>query len=132
MDQGPLVTEQIDAGAELAHDFNAKYKPLQAVFWIKESEEKQWNLFLASDQIDDSNFERAYGEVHELLRGKSHVWLDPFQVKVAGINHPIVKSVLDILQRYPAQLPTRLRGRMLGGQFVEDAYIYALPISAPA
>ena len=45
----------------------AKYKPLQAAFWLKESEEGQWFLYLVSDQIDDTNFDQAYGEVHRLL-----------------------------------------------------------------
>lgn len=128
MDQGPLVSEQIEAGAELANEFE-KYKPLQAVFWLKASEDGQWFLYLASDQIEDSNVREAYGEVLRILRPKSHVWLDPFQVKVIGTENPLARDVLDIQQKYPASLPTRLRNRMLGGLSIEEAYIYSLPIA---
>jgi hypothetical protein len=67
MDQGPLVTERIDAGAKLASEFQA-YKPLDAAFWLKESDVGQWYLHLASHEIDDSNFHLAYGEVVRLLQ----------------------------------------------------------------
>ena len=96
MDQGPLVIEQINAGAKLASEFAMQYKPLQAAFWLKESEDEQWFLYLASDQIDDSNFDLAYGEVLRLLGPGPHMWLDPFQVKVTGIDDPVVKDVIDI------------------------------------
>jgi hypothetical protein len=54
MDQGALVSEQIDAGADLARRFE-KY-PLQAAFWLKGAEDGRWFLYLVSDQINDSNF----------------------------------------------------------------------------
>ena len=65
MDQTSLVTEQIEAGLQLINKFN-KYKKLQAAFWIKESDTGNWYLYLVSDQIDDSNFDLAYGKFSEL------------------------------------------------------------------
>jgi hypothetical protein len=132
VDQGPLVTEMIDAGAGLVRRFDAEYKPLQAAFWLKDYEDGQWFLHLASDQIDDSNFDLAYGEVIRLLDRRSHLWLDPFQVKVMGTDVPLVRSVLDIQQKYPGLLPTRLRSPRLGGATYQEAFIYALPIPATA
>ena len=76
MDQGPLVTEQIDAGSRLIKAFD-RYAPVQAAFWVKEGEDGQWFLYLASDRIDDSNFDLAYGEVIRLLGTGPHLWLDP-------------------------------------------------------
>jgi hypothetical protein len=129
MDQGPLVTEQIDAGANLARAFDQRI-PLRAAFWLKESEDGQWYLYLASDQINDSNFDVAYGEVLRILGPVAHLWLDPFQVKVTGVDDPVTKEVLAIQQRYPGKLATRLRNRMLGGLGVEEVYLYPIPIPA--
>ena len=131
MDQGPLVIEQIDEGAKLASAFD-KRTPLQAVFWLKESEDGEWFLYLASDQINDSNFDLAYGEVVRLLRPGSNMWLDTFQVKVTGSDDPIAKAVLAIQQKYPGKLATRLRNRMLGGVSVDEVYIYPFPVSVAA
>lgn len=129
MDQGPLVTEQIVAGARLAAEF-AERTPLRAAFWLKESGDGEWFLYLASDQINDSNFDLAYEDVHHLLGRWPRAWLDSFQVKVAGVGNPIVKDVIDIQQQYPAKFATRLRTRMLGGVFVADAYVYPIPVPA--
>lgn len=130
MDQGPLVIEQIDAGARLATRFG-DYATLCAAFWLKESEDGQWYLYLASDQINDGNFDLAYGEVLRLLGRGPHLWLDPFQIKVAGADDPIVKEVVGIQQRYPRNLPTRLRNRMLGGFSVDEVYLYPIPVPVP-
>jgi hypothetical protein len=131
MDQGPLVSEQIDAGVKLAREFE-RWKPLQAAFWLKESEDGQWYLYLVSDQINDTNFDLAYGEVHRLLGRGPHLWLDPFQVKVAGVDNSIAKAVIAVQQEYPSSRGTRLRNRLLGGVSVDEAYIYPVPFPAPS
>jgi hypothetical protein len=126
MDQGALVAEQIDAGAALAHRFD-KY-PLQAAFWLKRAEDGQWFLYLVSDQINDSNFGLAYGEVIRLLGPGPHIWLEPSQVKVRGANQPVAKAVLAIQQEYPGHFPMRLRSRMLGDLYVDEVFIYPIPV----
>lgn len=130
MDQGPLVTEQIEAGARLAREFDSKYNPLSAAFWLKESDDGQWFLYLVSDQIDDSNFDLAYGEVHRLLGRGPHPWLDPFQIKVTGIDDPVARAILEIQRTHAGSLPARVRNRVIGGLNIEDAYIYAIPVAA--
>jgi hypothetical protein len=130
MDQGPLVIEQIEAGAKLVDAFHRR-TPLQAAFWLKESEDGQWFLHLASDQISDSNFDLAYGEVLRLLGPGPDMWLDPFQVKVTGTDDSVAKAVLAIQQKYPDRLPTRLRNRSLGGVSVDEVYIYSIPVPVP-
>jgi hypothetical protein len=131
MDQGSLVTEQIDAGAKLASEFG-KRTPLQAAFWLKESEDREWYLYLVSDRIDDTNFDVAYAEVIRLLGRGPHIWLDPFQVKVAGADDPVAKAVIDIQRMYPSPLATRLRNRLLGGVSVDEVYLYPIPVPAPS
>ncbi len=130
MDQGPLVIEQIDAGAKLANEFDRR-TPLQAAFWLKESEDGQWYLYLVSDQINDTNFDLAYREIIRLLGRGPHLWLDPVQVKVAGVDDPVAKAVIAIQQKYPGPFATRLRNRMLGGVSIEEVYLYPIPVPAP-
>ncbi|MBL8794631.1 MAG: hypothetical protein JNM56_12060 [Planctomycetia bacterium] len=130
MDQGPLVNEQLEAGAKLASAFAQRY-PLHAAFWLKESEDGEWYLYLASDQIDDTNFDVAYGEVVRLFGRASTVWLDPIQVKVTGIEAPVAQAVQALQQMYPNTLPTRLRNLRLGGVSVDEVYIYPVPVPVP-
>src|SRR4051794_33297976 len=122
MDQGALVMPQIEAGVRLVNDFD-KYAPVRAAFWLKARDEGVWYLYLASDRIDDSNFDVAYGEVLRLTGKNPTPWLDPFQVKVISADDRLVRDVLAVLARYPGKFPTRYQGRDLGGIPVEEAYI---------
>ena len=108
-----------------------KYAPLRSAFWLKESDDGLWYLYLVSDQIDDSNFDAAYAEVLRLTRIRPTLWLDPFQVKVAGVDDPVAKAVLDVQSRYPSTVATRLRNRRLGDMSVDEVYMYALPVTVP-
>ncbi len=130
MDQSPLVTEQIDAGQELIRKFN-DYKPVNSAFWLREGDAGEWYLYIISSEIDDSNFHLAYGELTKLTRRPPDPWLDPFQVKVAGIDNKFAVAVNEIQSKYVTLLPTRIRNRMLGGIYIEEAYIYSPLASIP-
>jgi hypothetical protein len=128
MDQGSLVTEQIDAGLDLIGEFG-KILPLQTAFWVKNHEDGEWLLYLVSDQINDSNLYQAYGEVLKILGEGPHVWLNPFQIKVRSVVNPTANAVIALQQQYPMNGANRLRNLMLGDIYADDLYIY--PIDAP-
>ncbi len=131
MDQGPLVTEQIDAGARFVREF-AKYTPVQTAFWLKSTDDNQWFLYVAGDQIGDLGVRSAYEEVIRIAAKMPDSWLDPFQIKVMGTNKPVPKAVLQIQKQYPGSLPTRYHGPPLGGLSIEEVYIYPPPLGVPA
>ena len=54
MDQGPLVIQEVDEGEELVRRLD-RVLPVKVAFWLKETEEGPWYLYIASDQIDDGN-----------------------------------------------------------------------------
>jgi hypothetical protein len=129
MDQGPLVTEQIDAGARFLADFS-KYVPVQAAFWLKDSEEGRWNLYVASDRITDDNFDRAYDEVARITDELQDPNFNPFQVKLIGAEDRLAKAAVEIQRRFPGKVPPRLRGEIFGGMSVDEVYFYPSPLPA--
>jgi hypothetical protein len=131
MDQGPLVAEQITAGARFLREFE-KYVPVQSAFWLKDSETGEWYLYVASEQINDDNFDVAYGEVVRIWEVLRDPWFDSLQVKVIGADDPLAKAVLDIRGRYPGRTTLRLNGQALGGLSVEELYVYPSPLPALA
>lgn len=131
MVEGPLVTEQIAAGAELARLFDA-YAPVRSAFWVQPQSTGEWLLYLVSDQIDDTNFDLGYDEVIRLLDAKPRGWLDLHQVRVAGVDDRVAKAVLALRAKYPGPGPLRLRDRSLGGEFADEVYVYDLPQPAAA
>jgi hypothetical protein len=131
MDKSPLVTEQIDAAEALIREFD-KTIPVRAAFWLRERDSDEWYLYLASDQINDLNFDHAYGEVLRIVRPDQNLWIDPFQVKVVGIDAPVARAALDVMSKYPGRLPTRYHGRHFGGLSVDEVYLYPVPLPASA
>lgn len=131
MDQNTLVTEQIDAGERLIREFSKTF-PVSAAFWLKERESDERYLYLASDQINDANFDLAYREVLRIIPPNQSLWIDPFQVKVVATCAPAAQAALDVMQKYPAQIPTRYHGRPFGDLSVDEVYIYPLPLPISA
>lgn len=120
--------QQIESGGRFIAEFEkTKSFSVSAAFWLKAREEDQWYLYISSDQIDDTNFDLAYKEVLRLTSRMSDPWLDPFEVKVVSSKNAFANDVIELQQRFPASLPTRLRGRPLGGVLIDEAYIYPLP-----
>ncbi|CAN5820680.1 hypothetical protein BH23PLA1_BH23PLA1_41720 [soil metagenome] len=132
MDQGPLVTELIDAGAELIREFD-KSMPVKAAFWLKASDDEHRYLYIASDRIDDSNPVLAYREVLRLVDQIGSPYLNPFRVKLISADDPLARAALEIQHRFPGPQATRLGARSFGGLSVDDVCIYQspLPVAVP-
>jgi hypothetical protein len=132
MDQGPLVNEQINAGASFLSTFQ-KYAPVRTAFWLKDGETGEWNLYVVSDTITDENIDKAYREVGRIAKDIHDPWFDPFfQIKVAGVHHPLAKLVGNIQRKVTGRVPPGYHGGQLGMRSVAELYIYPLPITVPA
>lgn len=123
MDQGSLVSEEIDAGEQLVRAFD-KYLPVKAAFWLKTSDDPHRYLYIASEQIDDNNFDLAYREVIRLTHKFRNPDLDPFRVKVINAGTPLAQAAVEILERFPDSVGTRSGGGYFGGLVADDVYIY--------
>lgn len=124
MGQDLLVTEQIDAGADFVRDFN-QYVNVSAACWVSPADTENLFLYIASDDIDDSNIVAAYGEVLRILRGNGNFGLDPFQVKLVNTSDAVARDAVQLRDRFPARIPTRFQGSSFGGISVNPpVYIY--------
>lgn len=121
--------EEIDAGAELAREFD-KYEPVKVAFWLKASDEAHRYLYIASEQVSGANVDVAYGEVLRLTERMNSPYLDPFRVKLINADDPLAKAALEINERYPGRLATRFGGKSFGGSSVDDVYVYPSPLPA--
>ena len=90
MDQGPLVSEQLDAGARFLDEFQ-KYLPVQDAFWLKDSDEGAWYLYVASEQITDENFDVGYGEVGRMADTIQNPSFDVLAMRVMPV--PVLVAV---------------------------------------
>ena len=78
MDQGPLVSEEIDGGADFVHRFD-RFMPVQAAVWLKPSDSGLWYLYLVSDRVDETNLVSGYKEVLRIAREMQTPYVDPLR-----------------------------------------------------
>ena len=123
MDQGPLVTEEIDAGEQLLRQFD-RYEPVLSAFWLKATDEEQRYLYIAAEGIDDTNFDLAYGEVMRIVHLNGSMYLNPFRVKLIYATDPLTKDAVGVQKRYPGRIPIRFGKKVFGGICADDIYIY--------
>lgn len=123
MDTSPLVTDEIDAGAEFLERIDA-WRPVKAACWLRRSEDEERYLYVALDGLTDENTDIAYSEVLRIAGEMRGRFIDPFRVKVIPPEHPVAKEVAAIYSRFPGRIPTRFSGRVFAGGAVSEAYIY--------
>ena len=131
MDQEPLVVEETDAGAELVRRLD-KSVPVKVAFWVKLSEEGQWYLYIASEQINELKLDDAYGEVLRLADEMASPYLDAFRVKLIPSSDPLAEAAMDVHRRYPGRMATRFGGKDFGGLGVDGVYIYPESVASLA
>ena len=122
MDNGPLVKEEIDAGATFAREFD-RYMPLKAAFWLRVSDDYRY-LYLTSDRIDDATMGDAYREVVRIAQKLALPDLDMFRIKVVPGDDPLAEAVAEQIRKYPDSTGRRFGYRTLGDLFVDDGYVY--------
>lgn len=135
MDNGPLVKEEIETGAELIRELD-RVRPVSAAFWLKASDPSNWYLYIASDRIDGSNKDVAYMEAMRIFKQIDSPYLDRFRIKLISSEDPLASAAAEFNQQYPiltvGRLGYRMGGTMFGGIVVDDLYIYRMPLPAAA
>lgn len=130
MDQGTLVENQINDGARIVEKLRESGFDVVAAWWMKDSEEGLWFLYLASKEVAEKGIKAAYHTVNTVMGGLGQLWVDRFKVKLVGPEDSITKDVLGILARYPGRMATRYGGKRLGNVSIDDSYIYPQPVAA--
>ncbi len=121
MAEAVLVSDQIEAGAEFAREYEHFFKP-SVVFWLKPTDTDRWDFYIASDEIDYTNIDDAYREV--LRISKPNLWLGPLQIKLINTSEDIAAAAIGVRDRGGAKLPVDYGGSSLGGLEIDRAYIY--------
>ncbi|WP_309379257.1 hypothetical protein [Paludisphaera borealis] len=130
MDQKILVRDEIEAGANFIRTVNEAF-PIQAAFWLYDTYEGQWFLYLASDRITDANTRKGYSHVLEAYNESPSLYLDPFQVKLISLKSPLAQEALTTYERYPSTTVKRINGWDFGGLTISGGYLYPPMITAP-
>lgn len=129
MDQDSLVENRIEAGKRFLDEFNKEY-PVKTAFWLKESDDSPWYLYVTSEQIDETNRHAAYMGVSRAAQNIEGIYFDRFWVMVIENNNPLVQAALELQERHSGPMGIHYRGFRLGNKSIVGAYFYPLPIAA--
>lgn len=126
MDQGTLVTEEIEEGRRLIKELNDAGVPVVAAAWVKEDEGGLWYLYLVTPLVPEGGDAReAYGRVNEVIRAMQEpLGFDPFQIKVVNPSEPFGRVIRELHGRRGGKVPVRPDPGRLGDRSIEAAYIY--------
>lgn len=130
MDQNPLVSEQIEAGAELVQRFDS-FMPVEVAFWTKLDDDYRWNLYIASERMDEKSFDSIYGEALRLINEMNNPNMHLFRVRLVDSSNPLAKAALVERRRYSGSRVAIWREEgWFGDRAIEGAYIYPESIIA--
>jgi hypothetical protein len=136
MDKDTVVSEQTESGERLIKALAIEGFDVRVAFWAKPTDEGKWFLYLACAMVDDKGPAVAYRLVHGILRKMPDLWIDPFEIRVVGLNDSLTEAALAITlpkvpnSPYAARNPqshrgmTWFSGSTLGGVSIDGAYIY--------
>lgn len=136
MGQDTLVTDELDSGRKLVERLAGEGFDVSLAFWLKETDAGQWFLYLSSPVVNDKGPTIAYRIVLPVVEGMSELGIDPFSVKVVGVNDPITTAAREVIKPRIPDSPfavknpkpyagmTRFAGATLGGVSIDGAYIY--------
>jgi hypothetical protein len=130
VDQKTLVKERIDQGARFLAELE-KSLPLKAAFWCKKTEDSGWTLQVASDQIGEGDRKSARRAISEAAKTLGDPNFDRFEVRLAMVDDPLVRSVMAIRRLYPGRIAPHYQSWYYDAGYVEELYIYPLPINVP-
>jgi hypothetical protein len=126
MDQGSLVEMQIEDGKRLIDRLVEEGIPVAAAGWLKEAEDGQWFLYIASPLVDEEGATKAaYRRVNAVIRQMPQpFWIHPLEIKLVEPGSPIARAMRELNARIPGPSPIRYGGAQIGGMSIEGAYIY--------
>jgi hypothetical protein len=128
MDQEPLVEEQKDAGEKVVTLLRDNGFDVAAAFWLKEDEDSSWFLYVASKNVESAGIREAYRNALDIIRRRPESSVDFLTLKLIRPSDPLAKAVLDFqASRPPTRTKAWVRGRPLGGVYINAAYIYPHP-----
>jgi hypothetical protein len=132
-----MVSEQTEGGKRFIEALVADGFDVRVAFWAKLTDEGKWFLYIASPIVDGQGPAAAYRLVHDVLRKRPDLWIDPFEIRVVGLNDSLAKAALAATEPKVPDSPfavwnprrggIHFRGSTLGGVSIEGAYIYAPP-----
>jgi hypothetical protein len=120
----------IENGERLVRRLDEKEKELkpEAAFWLYFPEADEWRLVLVEAKLGELGPLHFYNKIQNVLSENSddfkHLRLD--RVSLSKPDSPVAASLKKVFKSKNKNAGLRLRGNVVNGTYIEDAYVYPL------
>ena len=126
MDQSTLVDEDIRDGRRLLERFAADGHPFQGAFWVKETENEHWFLYVVTEIIDLAGPTAAYRALDAARKKLGDCRISISEIKAIGPNHPVARDAL-FSPNHAGRTDAWSGENSLGSLAVDRVYRYLQP-----
>jgi len=98
--------------------------PIQGIFWLLEPNIGGWHLVIASPKVDTLGPRDAYLELSPLMRGITADSSQRIKIELISPKQPLFQALRSIFGETNSVEGKRLNNTMVGGMFIDEAYLY--------
>lgn len=132
-----LVEADLIAGWRLLRDLHVvpgcrTLFRVKAAFWLYYPEPEEWRLVIATPLVDEKGPLDTYSRLQEVLLphlANQPANLDLLNIAVISPSDKLAKAIRRAMRASEWSPYVRFTRSTLGGEYVEDAYVYRLPTS---
>jgi hypothetical protein len=98
--------------------------PIQGIFWLLEPNIGGWHLVIASPKVDTLGPRDAYIELSPVMRGITADSSQRIKIELISPKQPLFQALRSIFGLNDSVEGKRLNNTMVGGMFIDEAYLY--------
>jgi len=105
---------------------NNKDFPIRGAFWLLEPEAGEWLLVIASPKVDALGPRDAYRELAALTDDLPANSRQLFKIKLISPKNSMYEALRSVFGQTASVEGARLGNSMMGGIFINEAYLYEI------
>lgn len=124
-----LVESDIADGAALVRQLDKDQFPVTAALWLYESEREAWRLIIASRIVAAEGAREAYRRLFKSMKRVRKTrdrpfGLDSTRIQLVEDSDPLPTLLKRAVKTGPGVSGIRFTLNVVGGRYIDDAYIY--------
>ena len=121
-----LVGPDLELGERILHFLDRAKFPVSVALWIMmDEEDRNWTLLISTPIYDQEGQGEAYSQLVTALQSTEYT-LGQLPIRLESNRKPLVKALRKIFGKTASVHGMRLGGHMIGGVWVDDAYVYRI------
>jgi|SRR5579871_2078876 len=124
MDKATLVNIDIAGGERVLQILDQAGFKVNIALWLYSSEFEAWRLYLASPVVDVNGPKKAYVQLLSAIRSYDPDLTSAITITLVSPRHPLMRALKRSFGETASVHGMRLGGNVIGGIFVEQAYVY--------